>query len=345
MTKFQIFLTFLAGAALAGWVVWYISPEEARDTMVQRSLQNVMEKPLDKYTIPKLREADFSPSDITIDRQLDLGIQQPSRLFYFSDAYAPDKKISGSITMPQKPGTYPAIIMLRGWADEEIYYTGYGTKNAASYFSANGFITIAPDFLGYGSSDPYADGFLEARFQTYSATLTLLESLENVNEAFENADLNYSINTDNIGIWGHSNGGQIALAVLEATNETYPTTLWAPVTEVFPQSILHFAADREDGGKLIKDIVADFNEMYDSDLYSPTSYYEWIQAPIQLHQGTADDSVPQEWSDTFHANMKNLNKNISYFVYDGADHNMRPVWDRVVRRDVAFFNSYFNETE
>lgn len=343
MTKFQIFLTILAGTALAGWVIWYISPEEARDTMVQRSMQNVMEKPLNRYTIPELRKADFPPSDITIDSELDLGINQPAHLFYFSDAYAPDKKISGSIIVPQSGGTYPAIIMLRGWADEEIYYTGYGTKNAAAYFAANGFITISPDFLGYGSSDPYAENLLEARFQTYTATLTLLKSLNTINQALADADLDYTIDTENISIWGHSNGGQIALAVLEATNETYPTTLWAPVTEVFPQSILHFAADREDGGKLVRDIVAEFNETYDSQLYSPTFYYAWIQAPIQLHQGTADDSVPQEWSDTFHVNMKNLNKDISYFVYDGADHNMRPAWDRVVRRDVEFFNSYFSE--
>jgi len=31
---------------------------------------------------------------------------------------------------------------------------------------------------------------------------------------------------------------------------------------------------------------------------------------------------------------------VSYFEYPGADHNMRPSWDEVIARDIAFFNKW-----
>ena len=48
---------------------------------------------------------------------------------------------------------FPIIVMNRGFIDPEIYQTGMGTKNSASVYAQNGFITIAPDFLGFGGSD------------------------------------------------------------------------------------------------------------------------------------------------------------------------------------------------
>ncbi len=57
--------------------------------------------------------------------------------------------MTGRLTIPVGEGKFPIILMLRGYVDQEIYETGIGTKNAANYFSANGYITVAPDFLGY----------------------------------------------------------------------------------------------------------------------------------------------------------------------------------------------------
>ena len=217
--------------------------------------------------------------------------------------------------------------MLRGWADEKVYYPGYGTKNAASYFAQRGYITIAPDFLGYGDSDPYSRDFAEARFQMYTSTLTLLASVMNVGPALEQAGIaGYEPDTDRLGMWGHSNGGQIALTVLAVTKRPIPTVLWAPVTLQLPDNILHYSADQPDGGALIKKIVSDFVTEYDEQTFSMTNYTSDIQAPLQLHQGSADEAVPQAWNDDFVARLKGQGKDVMYYVYSQADHNMRPDW-------------------
>ena len=56
-----------------------------------------------------------------------------------------------------------------------------GTKRVGEYFAENGYITLAPDFLGYGGSDSESENIFESRFQTYTTTLTLLTNVSKEN--------------------------------------------------------------------------------------------------------------------------------------------------------------------
>ena len=141
-----------------------------------------------------------------------------------------------------------------------------------------------------------------------------------------------------IGIWGHSNGGQIALSVLEISRKAYPTTLWAPVTMKFPDSILQFVDELPDKGAYLKGQLDIFHERYADIDYSIDQFLGDITAPLQLHQGTKDESVPVSWSLAFVEKLKALKKPVTYFQYEGESHNFdRGQWLLVVQRDLAFF--------
>ncbi|MBI2338702.1 alpha/beta fold hydrolase, partial [Candidatus Daviesbacteria bacterium] len=220
-----------------------------------------------------------------------------------------------------------------------------GTQRGGEVFAQNGFITLAPDFLGYGQSDNPSNNSMEERFQTYTAALALLSSLSNLNTGLE---ASYSgrirADTEKIGLWGHSNGGYIALAVLEITGRNYPTVLWAPVSKPFPYSILYYTDEFDDHGKMLRKALWEFEKDYDAELYSPANYYSWIKAPIQLHQGTLDESIPIKWSDELVKTLEKLQKDIAYFVYPGADHNLLPNgWSLAVERSMAFYKSKFSQ--
>ena len=233
--------------------------------------------------------------------------------------------------------------MMRGFVLKETYSTGIGTKRAGEVFAQNGFITIAPDFLGYGKSDNPSGNSIEERSQTYITALTLLSSLDNLNSGLD-ASYSGKIKADvsKVGIWGHSNGGQIALSVLEITGKNYPTVLWAPVSKPFPYSILYFTDEFDDHGKALRKVVANFENDYDIELYSPSNFYSWINAPIQIHQGTADDAVPLKWSDQLVKDLDKLKKDVTYFTYPGADHNLLPDgWGVAVQRSLDFYKSHF----
>ena len=167
----------------------------------------------------------------------------------------------------------------------------------------------------------------EERFLTYVAALNLISATEN-----------WKLSTGQHGLWGHSNGGQIALTVLEISQKDYPTVLWAPVSKPFPYSILYYTDEAEDRGKALRKKLAVFEEDYDVNLYDPMSYLDKIVAKVQIHQGTSDDAVNYKWN-------RELAKKMSadYKEYPGAEHNLIPGWDLAVARSGAFFAKGFGD--
>jgi len=306
-----------------------------------KPIVQIQEKPLDKYTFENLSKRQFNPSKITLGDLIEENNDFVSRFFFFEDN---GKSVSGLINIPTGKGPFPVVVMFRGYVDREIYTTGIGTQRAGEVFARNGFMTVAPDFLGYGESDNPSEDVMEERFQTYTTALTLLSSIENLNRALSENKIDARADSDKVGIWGHSNGGQIALSVLEISESTVPTVLWAPVTKPFPYSILYYTDEFNDRGKMLRQVIARFEEDYNVDNYDLTKFLEKIRAPIQVHQGTQDDAVPQEWSDEFTSEMEKLGKDIEYFTYSGSDHNLVPNgWTLAVGRGIDFYNNFFNQ--
>lgn len=299
-------------------------------------------KPLEKYSFNNLRQESPVPAKIVLGEVINEDQDFVSQYFYFTDN---GKKVSGMLNAPKAAGEYPVIIMLRGFVSKEMFETGTGTKRAGEVFAKNGFITLAPDFLGYGQSDNPSSNSIEERFQTYTTTLSLLSSLQNLNSGLE---ASYSgqirADTEKTGIWGHSNGGHIALSILAITGKKYPTVVWAPVSKPFPYSILYFTDEFDDHGKALRKVVADFEKDYDVELYSPTNYYRWIIAPIQIHQGVQDDAVPVRWSDQLVEQLEKLKRDVEYFTYQSADHNLMPDgWGTAVTRSMEFYQQHFQD--
>lgn len=304
--------------------IWRFWPKEKKLFISPEGKWSFESKPLQKYSFPQLREQVFQPDGIWVEGSLPA---QAGKFYYWLDG----KKVSGWINQPagsEPAGGWPVVIMIRGYVDREIYQTGIGTQHAAEYFAKNGFITLAPDFLGYGESDMPPDNSLEERFLTPVTILQLIASVRNLPQ----------INPEKISIWGHSNGGQIALSVLEISGKNYPASLWAPVSKPFPYSILYYTDEFDDYGKALRKLIAGLDTQYDANEFSIHNYYDWIQAPIQIQQGTADEAVPLKWSEGLQSRLQELGKEVKLNIYPGADHNLLGGWDEAVRRDVEWFS-------
>jgi alpha-beta hydrolase superfamily lysophospholipase len=340
-TLFMIIPLFVV-VFLAGWFSHAFFKTRSVDSsnVLPQSIENIV-KPFEKYSIENMKNVTFK--DGKFKKGKELGDEEEYLSYLFSFEFDPElegkdtKSITGQMNIPKEDGTFPLVVMFRGFVDQTLYTTGTGTRPAAAYFAKNGFVTMAPDFLGYADSDSESGNIFETRFQTYTTAASLLKSLRT--DSLDTV-LGGKWDKKNIFIWAHSNGGQIALTSLEITGVTYPTTLWAPVTKPFPYSILYYTDESQDGGKFIRKELAEFERSYDTDNYSLTKYLDLIQAPIQIQQGTGDTAVPVIWSGEFTAKMRNLDKEITYYTYPGADHNLRPDWDTVVEKDVEFFRKY-----
>ncbi len=331
-------------------------------------------KPLAVYTFPQLRNRAYEARSITIEKQLSTTPEFTSYLFSFD---ALGKKMTGQLNIPaQTSATTPVIVMIRGYVPPEIFSTGVGTKNAAAIFAKNGFITIAPDFFGYGGSDPEPTDSWQARFEKPIVVIELIKSIREKGlplqlqpDSATPADL-YA--TTKIGIWGHSNGGQIAMSTLVTMQESIPTTLWAPVLAPFPYSIMYFSDESDDEGKGMRIWVSQLEDQYNLKEFSFTQYLDGLAGPLQIQHGTSDEAAPHVWSEEFIQKLKKendrrkklltttqtattattatsphasaattLTEPISFqlITYPGADHNLQPAenWNQAVQRDLTFF--------
>jgi len=292
---------------------------------------------LNKYSFEALREREFIGSQISkaccSAIKLEKVIKKEEKFTAYLFSFETEgKKVTGQANLPagrqvSPDQKFPVVVMLRGQVDDEVYFTGAGTYKAAGVFAENGFVTLAPDFLGFGGSQTSSSDILEARFERPVTVLSLLASVGTLEQ----------VNPEKIVLWGHSNGGQIALSVLEITKKPIPTTLWAPVTKGFPESVLTYMGEMDDQGLKVKSAIDQFLQDYNPKLYSIDNYFADIVAPLQLHQGTADTLVPFSWSDTFVSKMETQGKKVIYYKYRGNDHNLKQSWDLVVQRDIEFF--------
>jgi pimeloyl-ACP methyl ester carboxylesterase len=243
------------------------------DSIVKKNL------PYDKYSFENLAKRGGVASKIQI----------VGNKFYYSSE---GRRISGEINRPARTvlagagDVYPVVVMARGYVDKEIYKTGIGTHNAAKYYAEHGYVTYAPDFSGYSESDAEDPNALGARLSKPVEILDLIASIGDDKPIF---------------LWGHSNGGQIMLSVAEilrgSSSQVKGVTLWAPVSKPFPYNILYYTDEASDSGKWLRGQVSEFERDYDVFNYSIDKYLDWISIPVQLHQGSADESVPKKWSD------------------------------------------------
>ncbi len=335
----------------------------------------VKELPLLKYTIENLRQREYQASSIKLEKLVKVEPTFASFTFSFQTL---NKKMTGLINIPigdstQTPEALPVLLLVRGYIPPAQYQPGAGTKNVGEFFASHGYVTLAPDFFGFADSDKESSDEWEARFQKPISVIELYKTIYQTSDIEISPDLQTGypelpkqvlINPQEVGMWAHSNGGQIALTALEIGSFPIPTTLWAPVTAPFPYSVLYFSDEEADEGKASRKWIAQFEQDYDVFQFSIPQHLNLLTGPLQLHQGVADEAIHYVWSDEFVDKIKAENKRrkvqqqiiatssaktttskeildpieINYFKYPNSNHNMQPDWGTVIQRDLEFFN-------
>jgi len=315
MLAFVAGLVFLLGFFANNYYNKFASTVELLNPFVDNG--ELISKPLLAYSISNLQKREYQVNKIILEKVIAEEDNYTTLLFSYKTL---GKKMTGQMNIPDNITANPeqfknAIVMIRGYVPEEIYETGVGTKNAAAVFAKEGYITIAPDFFGFGESDPETENTWVARFEKPINIVELIKSIQEfgipLNLESERTKNNLDLDVakiSNVGIWAHSNGGQIALTTLEIMRISIPTTLWAPVTAPFPYSILYFSDELADEGKEQRKWIAMFEEDYDVLEFSLTQHLDGLTGPIQIQHGDSDDAALIFWSQEFVDKIKAENQ-------------------------------------
>ena len=72
----------------------------------------------------------------------------------------------------------------------------------------------------------------------------------------------------------------------------------------------------------------------------PTSYLSDLSGPIQLHHGTADESVPVAFSEDLHARLQEMGQTSELYLYPNDNHNISNNFGTAMQWSIQFFDQY-----
>lgn len=290
---------------------------------------------IEQAFIETLRQQHFPGSAITIEEQLasNNGYDQ-----YVASYQSEGNTIYGLLTKPQstKPlNGFPAIIFNHGYIPPNQYKTLERYVAYVAYFAQRGYVVFKIDYRGHGNSE----GKPSNEYLTASYTIDALNALHSLQQLDD-------VDPDRIGMWGHSMGGTVVLRSMVISTEIKAGVIWAGVVADF-QSLFENAQTKgwlNQSNELDSIITAHGTPTLISPFWgklSPYTYLQDISGPLQLHHGTADQSVPLEQSYELQAALQAVNKEVSLFVYTGADHNISGTsFASAMQRSVAFFDQW-----
>jgi dipeptidyl aminopeptidase/acylaminoacyl peptidase len=77
---------------------------------------------------------------------------------------------------------------------------------------------------------------------------------------------------------------------------------------------------------------------------SSNSYLADISGPVQLHHGTADESVPTEFSQILYDQLQSTGKTAELYIYEGDNHNLSNYFSAAMQRTIEFYDRYLKDS-
>lgn len=346
MTK--VLITFFILVALTSYVA-YMSIAKKQ---VSNSVNIIVAHPTTSITQPPsnssplaitvMRQKSYPASAITIEQTLDSGTNYNRYVVsYMSDGL----KIYGLLTVPfgQKPaGGWPVILFNHGYIPPASYSTISSYAIMVDPLAQAGYIVFKPDYRGNGNSQGTPT-------QSYITPDYVSDSMN----ALAAIKVYKDANPNKIGVFGHSMGGNITLHELVMTHDFKAAELMAGVvgdeSDIISWWNQRFAANSIVGNDLdtyyvIQQMIKSHGTPATDPSYwnaiDPTQFISYINEPVQIQVGTADEDVPINFSSSLDDLLKKAGKQVNYISYPGADHNVSPDTASAMSQTVVFFNTY-----
>ena len=260
------------------------------------------------YSIAALQERNYGDGELTVEYMWERK-EEFSRYYitYTSDGLT----IHGFVNVPDGDGPFPVVIALHGYIPASEYETlDYSTRYADS-IARKGYIVLHPNMRNFPPSD--SPGRVRDSLAGYTIDvmnlIALVDKLAGQEGIFKNADM------QQLGIWGHSLGGGIALRVATLENRIKAIVLYGAVSQRYNNDPLGLP-------------VYDLRD---------------ITAPFSVHHGSDDETVSPAWSETLCNILAELGKEHECYFYQGQPHTFYRLGSSdalFIQRTVDFFNNY-----
>jgi uncharacterized protein len=286
--------------------------------------------PYQQYTIDYLRQRSYGGGTIEIVNTIEVSDQFTRTLIRYS---SDDLTMYGFMNIPAGDGSGPVIIMLHGLGDSGSFNTLSFRSDIADALTQQGFIVIHPIMRGYPPSESGDNMFRVGMAIDLLNLIELIKTQGGQPGALEKAM------PDKIGLLGQSLGGNVALRVLTISPDVKAAVLYSSLSgnelrnsqQLYKISLEpHFQNELNILPSLLLNI-------------SPVYYYGNINAPIQLHHGTADETVPISWAQETCSLLSAAGRNIDCIYHEGAGHVfINEIKAEFLEEMISFYKTYLS---
>jgi dipeptidyl aminopeptidase/acylaminoacyl peptidase len=221
-------------------------------------------------------------------------------------------KVKGMLAEPKIAGSYDGFLYLRGG----IKNVGKVRPARIAQFAAEGFVVFAPYYRGNQGGQGNEDFAGEDREDAFAA-FWLLKSLPSVQD---------------IHIFGFSRGGVMALLTGIQFPEAASIVSWGGVSDM---ALTYH--ERKDLRRMMKRVIGGTPEKYPERYHARTPLYELeeLKAPVLIIHGVIDDNVSVEHAHRLERRLRQLEKPVDCWYFDGFTHYFPPAINRKVVTDLT----------
>lgn len=193
--------------------------------------------------------------------------------------------MTGLISLPEGDGPFPVVLVNHGFIPAERYGEGQDSLLFGEPMTKQGFVAVYPHWPGYLGSGPAPPELPSIVGEVVSA-LDLLSSLKSLPQA----------DTSKVACVGHSNGGGICQIAMVAAREPRisAAVLHAPISSDMADNGRKWWMSRPES---LGSIGSPESNPDGYAHLSPRNYFQAGQAPVLIIQGTADHTIPREWTE------------------------------------------------
>jgi dipeptidyl aminopeptidase/acylaminoacyl peptidase len=286
--------------------------------------------PYEQYTIDYLSKRAYGGGKIEVTKKL----SETETFTSYSIRYPSDGlNIYGFMNIPKGTGPFPVIVSVHGYAPIGKYDPFNFSQDFADFFAENGFIVLHPGLRNQAPSDS-GDNILRV-----GMTLDVMNLIALVKAKSDLPAELASANTDKLGLWGTSLGGEIALRVITISPVIKATVLYSSLS-----------GNEERNSRQLYERIRDEQFQQDAqvplqllDRISPMYYYQKVTSAVQINHGTKDRTAPISWATETCDFLKSAGVSVQCNYYQGADHIFnRDNAEKLRQNALAFYQTYLS---
>lgn len=303
------------------------TPPEARVA----AAHNDTSTPFNLVSLPALVRHRYDGRGLRLDRVVDRGLAATR---YHLTYRSGDLSVSGQLSVPNRRGRLPLVVLAHGYEDPARYRSGAALAREAAHLAARGYVVMLTDYRNHGDSD-------REGARTVRRPLGYPEDVVNAILAVRRARLSF-VDPTRTAVLGRSMGGGAALAAVAARPGLVDAlVLYSPVSSSAVDSYRRWVVDRP---ALRRRVVSAYGAPSTSPRFwrdaSSRGYLRRVDVPVQLHHGTADRICPVSWSRATVAALVRAGQRVDYHEYPGEGHRLDEAWPTMAGRVVAFLDRH-----